>query len=379
MLFLTTLKNGAARNLSVREVIAEENKAMLMDSFLDYWRIMEQHSLAAETTRSFASHESIESDVTIVMPFYDRTKYFHHYLREGLWDGFRIQLVCDGSPEEVLNTVGDMSQQYHDISVHRYPGNKGVAFARSTGVQLIRTPYLLFCDDDDFLVEGNYFMDEAASSMNEDDEILFSAMREVFAFDESMNAKRQYDRLMFHGITARELLTFMVYSGEICVLSLGTVFRSEELKGVMPESFFRVSEDYVFLARLCARFPDRRIEIVERGGYMRLTQHNSLSARNNYSLDKIVMHYVSMFVGAYHLMELGDLQIETFQQILIQRGLVLQSSYNKGAEVGKLMAHLLNAGGVSSSLPEGEPRNALRFLKDQKGNLPAEFNDLVGW
>ncbi len=333
-------------------------------------------TLDQRITQRPALKELLARDVTIVMPFYERTRYFEHYLREGFWDDYRLQIVCDGSPQETLASMNEMTRDYPLVNVYQYGENKGVGFARTTGIKLVKTPYLLFCDDDDFLIEGQPFMERALSSMRDDDETLFASMRTVYAFDEALNIKPQYDRSMFDGKTGQEVLTFMVRTGEICVLSLGSVFRTENLQFIGPEDFFKVSEDYVFLARLCALYPQRRVSVCPKGGYLRLTRHDSLSSRSNYSLEKIVMHYVSMFVGAYHLEKMGGMHISAFRHILIERGRVLQTSYGKGAEAGLLMAHLLEATGPSSLnrlTLTGEQQKALRYMQRHVEDLPAEF------
>ena len=163
----------------------------------------------------------------------------------------------------------------------------------------------------------------------------------------------------------------------MCVLSLGAVFKTDDLRGIGPEDFFRVSEDYVFLARLCARYPDRKVHIENTGVYMRLTQRNSLSAKAGYSIDKIVMHLVSMFVGAYYLFKMGMLRIHIFQHTLRERGKVLQDSYGKGKEAADMMADLLE--GKKVLHPTQEQKQALKLLSTHKAGLPAEFLWLVGW
>ena len=213
--------------------------------------------------------------------------------------------------------------------------------------------------------------------MRADDQILFSAMPEIYAFDESLNLQLQYDRRAFHGKTGKEILSFLVRTGEMCVLSLGSVFKTDDLRGIGPEDFFRVSEDYVFLARLCARYPDRKVHIENNGVYMRLTQRNSLSAKAGYSIEKIAMHLVSMFVGAYYMFKMGMLRTHFFQHILRERGKVLQESYKKGFEAAEMMANLLE--GKQVLHPTDEQKKVLKLLTVNKASLPAEFLWLVGW
>ena len=335
------------------------------------------NSLAPRVKVQPAINEIAVKDLTVVMPLYDRLKYLKHYMTEGFWEGLRLQVVCDGSTEDMITEVARLCGNKHNVDIHSYIQNRGVGYARSTGINLVKTEYLTFCDDDDFMPEASSFLKVASKRMSADKQILFTAMPEIYAFDESLNLQLQYDREAFHGKTGREILTFLVKTGEMCVLSLGAVFRTADLKGIGPEDFFRVSEDYVFLARLCAKHPDKKVFIEDSGVYMRLAQSNSLSAKSAYSIDKIVMHLVSMFVGAYYLFKMGMLSTSMFQHILRERGSVLQDSYKKGKEAADMMANMLE--GKTVQQPTPEQKEALRLLNNNRATLPAEFLWLVGW
>ena len=350
-----------------------------------YTGVMKSTTIEPLANRSArAEQQNIANPVTVIMPFYDRVNYFKQYVSEGLWDGFRIQLVGDGPPKNVLDSLQQMRLQENRVhlNVHSYPRNIGVAYARTTGIRAIKTPYLLFCDDDDFLVEGQSFMKEAVASMALKSPPLFYSMRKVYAFTESLSIKPQYDRKMFDGLTGLELLKFLVQHGEMCALAVGSVFRTEEMKPVGPEAFFKVSEDYVFLARLCGTYPDRRIKIGDKGGYLRLTQHKSLSSKSYYSLEKVVMHLVSMFVGAYYLARLGGVTIPEFQELLRRRGEVLFSSYAKGKDAAYYMADLLShskKGKISEESLSSEMIATQNYLQTSREQLPREFRYLVDW
>ena len=344
---------------------------------------MKELGVDADVEYKASLKPALRQDVTVVMPFYNRIKYFKHYLGEGFWDGFRIQAVCDGSPAKVLHSLNAIRTPNVEIDVHNYPNNQGIAYARSRAIRIVNTPYLVFCDDDDFITEGHTFLAKAASAMQKESGILFYTMQNVYAFTEGLEMRKQYDRNIFHGRTGKELLIYMVQTGEISVLSLGSVFRVQDLRGTEPESFFKVSEDYVFLARLCAKYPQRKIQVDgEQGGYIRLTQHNSLSARSAYSIEKVVMHYVSMFVGAYYLEKMRGITPEGFRHVLRRRGALLQSSYKKGAELSELMIQLFDKkpiGFLKNGNLTDEQRNGLNFLEENIRHLPPEFYAITHW
>jgi hypothetical protein len=317
----------------------------------------------------------LNDDVTVLMPFHDRLEYLRHYIREGFWDDVPIQVVCDGSPPSVLEdlyrTVGDRP----GIRVHAYPENLGVGHARAVGLRVIPSRWTVFCDDDDFMHDVPAFRDEARAALRTEDQILFYAMPYVHAFTETLQHALQYDRRAFQGKTGLDVLTHLVHTGEMQVLTLGSVFRTRDLQDIAPEPFFKVSEDYVLLARLCAKYPFRRVRLSNRGRYMRLRSTDSLSARSQYSLDKLLMHLVSMFVGAFYLIRLDRLTVPAFREILARRGEVLQKAYGRGRDAALLMSDLLR--GVAYKQPTEEQRYTMAFLDAHRPQLPDEFRELL--
>lgn len=338
---------------------------------------MVQSTLGPQLVSGPAIRDLTVDDITVIMPFYDRLRYLNHYIKEGFWDGLRVQIICDGSKPAMVENVEQLIALHDQMDIYSYDHNRGVAFARSTGINLVRTPYLAFCDDDDFMTEAQGFMTASVELMDRNREILFAAMPNVIAFNESLEHRVQYERARFDGLTGLDVLNFLVQTGEMCVLSLGSVFRTDDMKGIGPEDFFKVSEDYVFLARLCARYPAREVKIGTTGRYWRLMQQDSLSAREGYSLEKILMHLVSMFVGAYYLFKMGKMRTPFFQEILRQRGEVLKASYGKGAEAARWMAQLINDPEAVATTEE--PLAAQAFLTHSREALPSEFRALVGW
>ncbi len=335
------------------------------------------HTLSPRVHTSPAIRDLTAEDVTVIMPVYDRVKYLRHYLKEGFWEGSRLQIVCDGSDENVLPEFQHLAFNQKHVDIYSYIQNRGPAFARTAGINRATTQFISFCDDDDFMTDASTFLQDACQKLASDEDILFVTAPAVYAFDESLNLTLQYNRRRFHGRTGRELLTFLVKTGEMCALSVGSVYWTQDVKGIYPDSFFKVSEDYTFLARLCARFPDRKVHVDMNCAYMRLIQSKSLSSRSNYSLEKIVMHLISMFVGAYHLYEMEILQLSMFKHILIGRGKVLKESYGKGAEATEWLANLLDKKVIQA--PTAEQQETYDFLQKMRSSLPEEFLWLVGW
>lgn len=312
---------------------------------------------------------SPEHDLTVVIPTYNRSQYFLHYLAQGLWDHRRIHLVCDGCDEAVVQELRAQTRG-RDITVIAYQPNQGVAHAIGVGVRSVPTSHFMFCGDDDFNVDYDRFLEAAATLKQAHDDILMVTMPLVYKREDTQ-AQVQFDRRGFHGWTGRQLLRYLVETGEMKALVAGSLFRTAEVVPVLPDPFFRVSEDYTLLVRLCAHYPERRLYVTEQGARMRLIHHGSLSARAGFSLEKALMNLLSMTVGAAHLMAMGSLSKLDFARMLLQRGHRLQGAYGLGKKAAAVLAALVVAQPLPNS-DHAEVRHTLRFLHTHLEALPAE-------
>jgi len=309
-------------------------------------------------------------DLTVVIPTYNRTQYFHQYLAAGYWDNVPIRLVCDGCDADVIEGLKTAACD-RPISVLDYQPNRGVAHAVGVGVRSVETSHFMFCGDDDYNVDYDRFLEEAAEITRSHDDVLFVTLPEIHTFSDDEEPRLQYDRRLFHGKTGAEVLSFLVQTGEMRALVAGSLFRTREVIDCLPEPFFKVSEDFVMLARLCARYPERRIYVTESGRRMRRKHAHSLSAAQAFSVEKALMNLISMVVGGHCMYEAHKLHRAQLVRILLDRGALLERKYGFGKQTAATVAALLLDQPVY--LSSEEARGALQYLKDKREVLPVEF------
>ncbi|HET6569075.1 MAG TPA: FkbM family methyltransferase [Rhodothermales bacterium] len=317
-----------------------------------------------------ASHAGTP-DTTVLIPFYDRIEHFRRYLREGRWDGVGLQLVCDGSAPEFVQELRSLVEGNPDIAIHAYEPNRGSARARAEGIMRIQTPYVCLCDDDDFVPDVARYVGQAAAELKGTPDLLFVTAPFIRAFEPSKGAQLQYDRRWLHGRTGLNLLNFMVRTGEINALHLSATFRTEDLRDLDVNDIFRVSEDMVMLARLCARYPEKRISVLPEGRYMRLVHDRSISAPRTVTEGHFINHALALCVGAYHLAEFGEITREAFALLLLKRGRVLQKAYGKGEDICRVFADILL--GREPLTFSSEAKACADVLRSRADELPWEF------
>ncbi|WP_397547208.1 glycosyltransferase [Rhodothermus marinus] len=307
------------------------------------------------------------NDITVVIPICDRIEYFVDYLLANKWYNVRINLIYDGSGRSALLKLIEVISVFDNIKLlSSEQAYGGVARAISIGVKNVETNFFMLCGDDDYFVDYFSFVDEILY----DENALFYVMPNVFSFSNSYE-KNQYDRRIFHRKMGYELLDYIVRTGEIHVLCAGTCFRTADVLPLLPEPFFRVSEDFVLLARLCARYPERRIYVANSGRYMRRIHSQSLSNPSQITPEKMLMHIVSLTVGGYYLEKMGRIDRAEFIRILLNRGKLLQGIYGFGLQTAALVGGLLLDRPPDPKAAEAV--HALNYLRAHRDVLPPEL------
>ncbi len=312
-------------------------------------------------------------DATVVIPTYNRIDFFEQYAASGFWEGAPVLLVDDGSEASVAARMDDLAK-VHGFEVHHNAKNEGVAFTIGEGIRRAKTSKVVVVGDDDYCLDLDGFLREGEAIFREDPEALLVAMPYMYAFN-GERQYQQYNRNELAGMTGREVLAMMVAEGEMRAMGAGVLFNRVDLLDILPEPFFRMANDFAMLARLCAKYPDRRVRVASRGKYMRLLHDQSITAAKGYTPEKVATHLVSLIVGAHYLMETGALTLPELIEGIVRRGGRLKAVYGVGEESAALFTALLEGRTAPCETPETV--RVAAFLHAQREALPPEFGAVV--
>jgi|GEM_PF-3590801 len=323
--------------------------------------------------RSLGEAQPPDDGLTVIMPTFDRVGYLELYLEAGYWDRVPLLVVDDGSDSLVGEKLDGFARK-HQFTVLHHAHNEGPAAAISTGIKMASTSHVMMVGDDDYCREMNVFEEEAHRIYNQNDDVLMVVMPAMYVF-KGEHVRLQYDRGALDGMSGQTLLSQMVHEGEMRALGAGVVFRRSDLLEILPEPFFRMANDFAMLSRLCSRFPDRKVYVAKSGTYWRLSHDSSISSARKITPEKMVMHLVSVSVGAYYLLEEASLDLAQFLLILQKRGNILQQVYGCGSVTVEVVQALLE--GRIPALIHEEAASADNFLRSVYGDLPKEFLALL--
>ncbi len=313
-----------------------------------------------------------ESKVTIVMHTYERLEFVEQDVADGRWEGLPLLIADDASSPEVQAGLRDLAKRSSARFTAREK-NGGAAEAARHGVENCGTPLFMLCGDDDYL-SGFQAFSEAAQLELEDQSVLFVSMPEITFVIDGVPESKQFDRLIFDGMTGRELLRELVFGGEMRALQAGTMMRTAEALPHFAGGLFRTSEDFVLLTRMCAAYPDRRIRVLEHGSYMRREHDASLSHPKNMSVERAVVNLLALMVGCRLLQRLSQVDDEVVLGLIRQRAQVLSTVYRCGLECADVVEALLAGREPDTTAQEAE--EAFRFLLERMSEIPTELDRL---
>lgn len=92
--------------------------------------------------------------ITIILPLWDRSEYSVTWIENNLFDDFNY-IIADGSRQEKNHQIFKCISQRSNINYIRFPADTDTNYFKKKmlhAVSEVNTPYVMTCDNDDFLV-----------------------------------------------------------------------------------------------------------------------------------------------------------------------------------------------------------------------------------
>lgn len=136
----------------------------------------------------------MEYKISIIIPVYNTEKYLSRCIESALnqnFDSFEIIIINDGSTDNSGTIADNYSSQNHNINVI-HKKNKGLGFARNTGLEYAKGEYILFLDSDDYIDKGTLEKVYNTAKNTKSDITVFN-MRKINESDNSIIQERLLD------------------------------------------------------------------------------------------------------------------------------------------------------------------------------------------
>ncbi|MCG4581217.1 methyltransferase domain-containing protein, partial [Clostridium cochlearium] len=323
------------------------------------------------------SNENIE-EVTFIIPTFNRADMLYEDIKYGLKFGNVSKIIVDdGSDKSNKIVLNNILKQKNELNIKKVlisTENRGVAFARKKGLNHVNTKLVAFLDDDDCLIslDNNYEIKKYIKKVYKGTFLMIP--RYVFNLYEDGKINIGYDRKIFDGMLAEDVLKIFATTGEISVFSAGAIYDTKELRKNASEDFFKVGEDHVMLSRILANNIGKKVKVTESYFYVRRCNFKTLSG--NINKEKMFIHLISLLVSSCHCLVNNIINKQTFFDAFKERVGLLQNIYGFGKEIGNILEKYLNKDINSKALIQETINNGiLDNLKYE--DLPKEFYEIM--
>lgn len=95
--------------------------------------------------------------ITILITSYNKSKYIGYILNmllEQNQSEIQVIIIDDGSTDNSVEIIRTLIKNIPNFHLHRWKVNKGIAYARQYALKIVQTPYFIFIDADDMIVEN---------------------------------------------------------------------------------------------------------------------------------------------------------------------------------------------------------------------------------
>lgn len=208
----------------------------------------------------------MKKDVTIVIPVYNGEKYLNKCIDSVLnqsIDNYEILLINDGSKDNSQKIIDDYCNKYPNIIRSINQKNKGVSKTRNFAIDNVKTEYIMFMDNDDFI--DNDYIETLYNTIEKDkSDIVLSGF------------KRPNEN---NDITSIMKLEQIEWSKMMIMTPWAKIFRTDFLKS--KKIYFldnNIGEDIYF--NIIAVFETKKIVILDYIGYNWFDNSKSVSNTN---------------------------------------------------------------------------------------------------
>jgi glycosyltransferase involved in cell wall biosynthesis len=315
-------------------------------------------------------------ELTMVIPTYNRAKILEDDLKKGYKLGDQTKIIVDDySDKNHRKTLNDLNGFKGIQKIIFHNENKGVAASVNTAVNFVKTKYVTFLGDDDIILSyDDKEYNENLKLLDINYNIIIP--RYIVNLDPENKLSPGYDRGEFDGVTSSEILKNIFFTGEMYVFNAGAIYTKENVEKSLPNEIFRVSEDYVMLARILASNPYKKIKVSEDYIYVRRISNDTLSKTINF--EKLSLHLLSLLISGYYCLKNRILTIDEVINAIRQRGEVLQKLYGYGVDFSEIIImYIRNELELNELLEIIRKRDFIKNLTVE--NMPKEMIEIKEW
>ena len=192
--------------------------------------------------------DNLSRKISVIIPTYNRKKQLFECIISILrqtYINFEIIIIDDNSSDNTKQMILNID----DERIHYYCNKKnmGVGYNRYKGYNLSKGDFVIFCDDDDFFIDNNYF-EKVIELFHEDDINIICANSFVYY---EKTKKFEFNALNFTGkIDSYEYLQYFQFQYSKPNSTFCAVFRKKILEKAHFEDMKMMNDSSIYLRAL---------------------------------------------------------------------------------------------------------------------------------
>lgn len=276
--------------------------------------------------------------ITVLIPNYNRARMIKEDIDKGLKLGNQCKVIVDDYSNKEVEWLDQITKSVERAKVIKKEKNSGVAESRKTGLDTIKTKYTTFVDDDNIMICLD--REKAAKDILElEGNVSLVIPRYIINYYRN-KIDLGYDRHCFNDKSGYQVLEYLAKTGEMMgLLTGGAIGETKWMAEHASCPMFRVSEDFVMLARMMADKPDKKLLTTESIVFVRRFFDDGLTLSRNST--KFALSLLSQAIACYYCLKLEIADRDEVLSWMKDRASLLQKLYNFGDSfVTELIAYL---------------------------------------
>lgn len=189
--------------------------------------------------------------ISIIIPTYNRVNQLKQSIKSiqgQSYSDWNIIVVDDCSDDSTINYINNLGDQR--ISVYRNQRNSGPGFSRKFGYQHAHGEFIIFCDDDDYYTDMDFFKNAIKRLEQDKDLALICANSDIYyeAEDKTVSTPLNFE----DGISTREYLENFQVGLMKPHSTFETIFRKTTLETGKLTDMEMVNDSSIYLRALLA-------------------------------------------------------------------------------------------------------------------------------
>ncbi|MCI8362662.1 MAG: glycosyltransferase family 2 protein [Clostridia bacterium] len=189
--------------------------------------------------------------ISIIIPTYNREKQLKECIESILkqnYNNIQIIVIDDNSTQNIENYINQIKENEINIEYYKNKENKGAGFGRKIGYKRAIGEYIIFCDDDDYYTDFNFFK-KAVDILDKDDKISL-ILGNTTTMYEKQNILKDNEFNFNELIPCKEYLEKFQYKLVKPTSTFSTVFRKKILDMAKLNEMNMVNDSSIYLRAL---------------------------------------------------------------------------------------------------------------------------------